>query len=71
MIASTMMLAAVLPVGEDGALGAVCNLLELKGQIGPNRVEQPFSKPHQNFSSPEGRFVIVPERDWTAYSPSP
>ena len=53
---------AVLPVGEDGALGAVCDLIELKGQIGPHRVEQPFSKPHQNVFSPDGRFVIVPDK---------
>ena len=53
---------AVLPVGEDGALGAVCDLVELKGQTGPHRVEQPFSKPHQNVFSPDGRFVIVPDK---------
>lgn len=53
---------AVLPVGEDGALGPVCDLFELKGKIGPHRVEQPFSKPHEAVFAPDGRFIVVPDK---------
>ena len=53
---------AVLPVGEDGALGPVCDLFELKGKIGPHRVEQPFAKPHEAVFAPDGRFIIVPDK---------
>ncbi len=53
---------AVLPVGEDGALRPICDLFELKGKIGPHRVEQPFSKPHQAVFAPDGRFIIVPDK---------
>ncbi len=53
---------AVLPINEDGALGPVCNLFELKGKIGPHRVEQPFSKPHEAVFAPDGRYLIVPDK---------
>lgn len=53
---------AVLPVHEDGALEPVCDLFELKGKIGPHRVEQPFAKPHEAVFAPDGRFVIVPDK---------
>ena len=38
---------AVLPLGADGALGKLCDLVTLAGNLGPHRVEQPFPKPHQ------------------------
>jgi 6-phosphogluconolactonase len=53
---------AVLPVDEDGALRPVCDLFELKGKIGPHRVEQPFSKPHEAVFAPDGRYIIVPDK---------
>lgn len=53
---------AVLPVGEDGTLGPVSDLVKLEGQPGPHRVEQPFAKPHQTQFDPAGRFIIVPDK---------
>lgn len=53
---------AVLPIAEDGALEPVCQLVELAGQPGPHRVEQPFAKPHFNPFTPDGRFVLVPDK---------
>jgi 6-phosphogluconolactonase len=53
---------AVLPRHEDGSLGKLVDLVVLKGQIGPHRVEQPFAKPHQVEFDPSGRFVIVPDK---------
>ncbi len=53
---------AVLPVGEDGALGEVVDLVTLRGQLGPHRVEQPFAKPHQTEFDPSGRFIVVPDK---------
>jgi len=53
---------AMLPVGADGVLGEVCDLVTVAGQIGPHRKEQPFAKPHQNVFSPDGRFILVPDK---------
>ncbi len=53
---------AVLPVGQNGALEPVCDLFELKGKIGPHRVEQPFSKPHEAVFAPDGRTIVVPDK---------
>lgn len=53
---------AVLNVGEDGALGAVNQLLKLEGPLGPHRVEQPFAKPHFNPFDASGSFVLVPDK---------
>ena len=53
---------AVLPVGEDGALGPVSDLMKLEGKLGPHRVEQPFAKPHQIEFDPAGRFIVVPDK---------
>jgi 6-phosphogluconolactonase len=52
----------VLPIREDGSLGEVIDLYELKGKIGPHRVEQPFAKPHQTEFDPAGRFILVPDK---------
>ena len=52
----------VLPIREDGSLGEVVDLVELKGKIGPHRVEQPFAKPHQTEFDPAGRFIVVPDK---------
>ncbi|CAN7762239.1 MULTISPECIES: lactonase family protein [unclassified Variovorax] len=53
---------AVLPVNEDGSLGALVQLVALEGPIGPHRVEQKQSKPHFNPFDPTGRFVVVPDK---------
>jgi 6-phosphogluconolactonase len=53
---------AVLPIGADGLLGPVKQLVKLEGEIGPHRVEQKQSKPHFNLFDPAGRFVWVPDK---------
>ena len=53
---------AVLDVDENGALGAVRQLLKLEGPLGPHRVEQPFAKPHFNPFDASGNFVLVPDK---------
>jgi 6-phosphogluconolactonase (cycloisomerase 2 family) len=53
---------AVLPLGQDGALQPVVDMVKLEGKIGPHRVEQPFPKPHQAEFDPSGRWVIVPDK---------
>jgi 6-phosphogluconolactonase len=54
---------SVLPIDpEEGAIGEVADLVELKGEPGPHRVEQPFAKPHQVEFDPAGRFVVVPDK---------
>ncbi|MDF0729235.1 lactonase family protein [Pseudomonas entomophila] len=53
---------AVLEVLADGRLGALRQLVELEGPIGPHRVEQPFAKPHFNVFDATGRFVLVPDK---------
>jgi 6-phosphogluconolactonase len=46
----------------DGSVGGLADKVTLTGQLGPHRVEQPFSKPHQVEFDPSGRFVIVPDK---------
>jgi 6-phosphogluconolactonase len=53
---------AVLPVNDDGSLGALSQLLPLEGPVGPHRVEQKQAKPHFNPFDPSGRFVVVPDK---------
>lgn len=53
---------AVLPIGTDGSLGEVTQLTVLDGPIGPHRVEQNLSKPHQNLFDPSGEFVVVADK---------
>jgi 6-phosphogluconolactonase len=53
---------AVLPIEENGALGRMSDLVTLTGKIGPHRVEQPFSKPHQAQYDPTDRFIAVPDK---------
>ena len=52
----------VLPVAPDGALQAVSQTVQLAGEPGPHRKEQPFSKPHYNVVAPSGRYVAVPDK---------
>jgi 6-phosphogluconolactonase (cycloisomerase 2 family) len=53
---------AVLPVQMDGRLQDQLQLVELKGQPGPNRTQQASSHPHNIVFDPSGRFVLVPDK---------
>ncbi|MFF7653100.1 lactonase family protein [Streptomyces sp. NPDC007983] len=53
---------ASLPLREDGRLGPVTDLLLLPGEPGPHRTEQTGSKPHQVPFTPDGRFLVVPDK---------
>jgi 6-phosphogluconolactonase (cycloisomerase 2 family) len=58
-ISSTVVLLARNP---DGSVGGLADKITLTGQVGPHRIEQPFSKPHQVEFDPSGRFIIVPDK---------
>lgn len=47
---------------EEGRIGEIADLVQLTGEIGPHRVEQPFAKPHQVEFDPAGRFILVPDK---------
>ncbi|WP_416979741.1 lactonase family protein [Streptomyces sp. T028] len=51
-----------LPLLDDGRLGPVTDLLTLPGEPGPYRTEQTGCKPHHVPFSPDGRFVVVPDK---------
>ncbi|MDF2643626.1 MAG: 6-phosphogluconolactonase [Pseudomonas sp.] len=53
---------AVLPIERDGSLGVLNQLVEITGEPGPHRVEQPHAKPHFGLFDREGRHVIVPDK---------
>lgn len=53
---------AVLPIGADGSLGELSQLVPLTGPLGPHRVEQKLPKPHFNPFDPSGSFVVVPDK---------
>ena len=53
---------AVLPINQDGSLGALSDLATLKGTPGPHRVEQPGSHPHHCPFDPSRRFLVVPDK---------
>lgn len=53
---------AVLPIEEDGSLAPLSQLLEITGEPGPHRVEQPHAKPHFNLFDSRGRHLIVPDK---------
>ncbi|MBB4401797.1 MULTISPECIES: lactonase family protein [Rhizobium/Agrobacterium group] len=52
----------LLPRLENGALGEVCDLAAVTGEIGPHRVEQAMPKPHQVKFDPSGRWIAVPDK---------
>lgn len=51
-----------LPINEDGALGTVISKLDLPGEPGPHRDEQPSSHPHQILPDMTGQRFIVPDK---------
>jgi 6-phosphogluconolactonase len=53
---------ALLPIELDGALGALCDLLELSGTPGPHRSEQKGPHPHQVLPDPEQRRFLIPDK---------
>jgi 6-phosphogluconolactonase (cycloisomerase 2 family) len=53
---------AVMPVGEDGQLLPVSQLIQLEGTLGPNPKEQSSSRPHAVIFDPSGQFVVVPDK---------
>lgn len=50
---------AVMPVAEDGRLGAPVQRIVLPGSPGPHRTEQKSSRPHASVFDPTGRFVLT------------
>lgn len=52
---------AAMRVGDDGALGAVAQVLNLPGTRGPH-AQQDGSHPHQICFSPDGRYAYVPDK---------
>jgi 6-phosphogluconolactonase (cycloisomerase 2 family) len=52
----------VIPRQEDGSLGELIDTATLTGPIGPHRVEQPFSKPHQVEFDRTDRVIVVPDK---------
>ncbi len=53
---------AVLPLGEDGALHPVAQVVDLPGKPGPDPAQQSSSHPHAVIFDPSGRFVVVPDK---------
>ncbi len=52
----------VLPIAEDGSLMPLTQKVQLEGEPGPHRKEQPFTKPHFNPFDPSGQYVLVPDK---------
>jgi 6-phosphogluconolactonase (cycloisomerase 2 family) len=53
---------AVLPIKTDGSLEEVTQLTVLDGPIGPHRVEQNLSKPHQALFDQSGEFIVAADK---------
>lgn len=52
----------VLPIAADGSLLPVVQHVAVTGPMGPHRIEQPHAKPHACPFSPDGRYVVVPDK---------
>jgi 6-phosphogluconolactonase len=53
---------AVMPVGDDGRLRPVSQLIQLQGTPGPDPKQQASSHPHAVIFDPSGQFVVVPDK---------
>ena len=53
---------AVMPLGDDGSLQSVSQLIQLQGTPGPDPRQQTSSHPHAVIFDPSGEFVIVPDK---------
>ena len=53
---------AVLPIGADGSLGPLSDLVTLTGTPGPDPAQQASSHPHDVPFDRSGRFVVVPDK---------
>lgn len=53
---------AVLSIEPDGSLGPQVDNVQLPGEPGPHRLEQPSSHPHDVPFDPAGRFILVPDK---------
>ncbi len=53
---------AVLPVNEDGSLGALKDLAAMTGTPGPDKTQQTSSHPHDCPFDPAHRFIVVPDK---------
>jgi 6-phosphogluconolactonase len=51
----------VVPIEKDGTLGPRSDLVDLKGEPGPDRVRQASSHPHEAVFDQSGRFVAIPD----------
>lgn len=47
---------------ENGTFGRIIDNVNLIGQIGSHRIEQPFAKPHYNSFDRTHKFVIIPDK---------
>ncbi|OWT54197.1 lactonase family protein [Candidimonas nitroreducens] len=52
----------VFPLRGDGTLDPASEQIGLPGDPGPHRTEQPHAKPHATSFTPDGRFLIVPDK---------
>ncbi|ELS51116.1 lactonase family protein [Streptomyces viridochromogenes] len=53
---------ATLPLLDDGGVGPVADVLSFPGTPGPHHTEQTGAKPHHVPFSPDGRFIVVPDK---------
>jgi 6-phosphogluconolactonase (cycloisomerase 2 family) len=53
---------ALLPINQDGSLGALSDLATLTGNPGPHRTQQTSSHPHHCPFDHTGRFIVVPDK---------
>lgn len=53
---------ASFPIKQDGSLGLLVDLVSLPGEVGPHRVQQSFSHPHDVRFDPTDHYIIVPDK---------